>query len=348
MHVGRRVFLSGLGGLSLAAVSGGCRRESARELALRGAVERVTIPDTYAITLGSRELHEALEHLQAGGSLEGVRAAWRRAAVDWQRGFAFQHGPVFDTKALLHASFWPVRTQAIATILSASDPIDAQRVAQLGVNAKGIFAIEHLLFEEESPGVPWALGSMRDRALVLMRAFAADVRTQAEQASGALGNGRKFMDDFARGGQQNLNRVVNELTRTVEHAVIRIDRVLATSTWRGFSLRDVQGGPSGTSTELLAVSLSVCARVYGVAPKRSLAGLVQAVSPAIHAHAMTAFGAARSAVQGLGQPYERLVQSNPAQLTAAKDALRQLEVVLRSEVASALGVTITFGSGDGD
>ena len=348
MHVGRRVFLSGLGGLSLAALSGGCRREGARELALRGAVERVVIPDARAITQLSRALHVSLEQLPAAGPLDAVRAAWRSAAVAWQRGGAFQHGPFFETKAVLHASFWPVREQAIATILSASDAIDAKRVAQLGVNAKGIFAIEHLLFEEESPGVPWVLGTARDRALALVRAYAADVHTQAERASAALGDGKKFMDEFARGGQQNLNRLVNELTRTVEHSVIRIDRVLTTSTWRGFSLRDVPGGASGTSTELLAASLSVAERVYGEGAKASLAGLAQAVSPAIDTHTTAAFKAARGALAGLGQQYERLAQSNPAQLTAAKNALRHLEVVVRSELASALGVTITFGSGDGD
>jgi predicted lipoprotein len=42
------------------------------------------------------------------------------------------------------------------------------------------------------------------------------------------------------------------------------------------------------------------------------------------------------------------VQTDLPQLTAALEKLKQLEVALRSELASALGVTISFGSRDGD
>jgi uncharacterized protein len=351
MRAGRRAFLCGLGGVSLAAVSGACRRPDAREQALRATLQRVLLPDARSISQTSSKLQAALSQLPAAGSepaLEQARAAWRSAALAWQRGVAFQHGPYVKTEALLRAAFWPVRTSAVADVLLGSEPIDARRVAQFGVDRKGLFAIEQLLFEGETPAVPWLVGPKRTRALDLARACADDVCSYAERGRTALGDGEPFMSEFARAGQQSINRVVNQLLGTVENAAMRVQRVLTPRSARGLSRDDVQGGPSGVSTELLITWLSVCERVYGAGSAPSLAGLVEAVAPAINPHATSAFSAALAGLERLGQPLERAAQSDPAQLRAALQTLRQLEVAVRSELASALGVTISFSSRDGD
>jgi predicted lipoprotein len=351
MRAGRRAFLWSLSGLSLTAVSGGCRQPDAREQALRATLQRVLLPDARAISQTSRALQLALSRLPLAGSepaLAEARVVWRSAALAWQRGVAFQHGPYVKTEALLRASFWPVRTSAIADVLLGAEPIDAHRAALFGVDIKGIFAIEHLLFEGEAPGVPWLLGPKRARALALVRALADDVCSYAERGSVALGDGEPFMSEFARAGQLSINRLVNQLLGTVETAAMRVERVVAPRSTRGVSLQDVQGGPSGTSTEVLIAWLSVCQRVYGAGTAASLASLVEAVAPAIHRHAEAAFSAALAGLMRLGRPIERAAQTDPAQLSAALQALRQLEVALRSELVSALGVTISFSSRDGD
>jgi predicted lipoprotein len=357
-----------LGGVSLVAFSSGCRQQDARELALRGTVERVLIPDARAITQTSRALQAALLQLSASDAAPALaqgRAAWRSAALAWQRAFAFPHGPYVETQALLRASYWPVRSSAIADVVLGREPIDAQRVARLGVDVKGIFAIEYLLFEDEPPresagptageagaqaraGGPWLLGPSRVRALMLLRACSDDVCAHAQAGSAALGDGEPFLSEFARAGQLSVNRLVNQLLGTVETAAMRVRGVLARQAQQRLQPRDVEGGPSGTSSELLATWLAVCARAYGADSRPSLAGLVESAAPAIHRHAAGAFSAALHAVERLGQPLERAVQSDPAQLTAALEKLKQLEVALRSELASALGVTISFGSRDGD
>ena len=355
MRCGRRAFLRGLGGVSLVAVSGGCRQPDVRELALRGTVERVLIPDARAITQTSRALQAALLQLSASDTalaLAQARAAWRSAALAWQRAFAFPHGPYIATQALLRASYWPVRSNAIADLVLGREPIDAQRVARLGVDVKGIFAIEHLLFEDqpqhERAGGSWLLGPSRARALMLLRACSDDVCAHAQAGSAALGDGEPFISDFARAGQLSVNRLVNQLLGTVETAALRVQGVLARQAQQRLEPRDVEGGPSGTSSELLATWLAVCARAYGTDSPPSLAGLVESAAPAIHTHAVGAFSAALEAIERLGQPLERAVQTHPAQLTAALEKLKRLEVALRSELASALGVTISFGSRDGD
>ncbi|HKU45145.1 MAG TPA: imelysin family protein [Polyangiales bacterium] len=312
------------------------------------------VPDARAIGAATTALETRLQQLSAAqvdAGLEAARQAWRSAALAWQRSFAFPHGPYVETRALLRAAYWPVRPDAVEQLLRGSEPIDPARVAQLGVNVKGLYAIESLLFENDASGTAWLLGPLRARAIALLQACAADVRSYAEHANAALGDGSKFARELAGTGQAGIDRLLNGLLETVETAVIRIERVLVMTspTGRGGRAPYVpQGGPSGTSTRLLQTWLEVCERVYGPAAKPSLGSLVAAVAPAIHQHATSSFAAARAALESLGQPIESAVQSARPQLTAAQDSLRQLEVVLRSELASALGVTITFTSHDGD
>lgn len=347
---GRRVFMAGLGAASLAALGGSCKADP-RERALRGTVERVLVPDARAISQASDALQSALQRLGSGDAsagLELARGAWRAASSAWQRGCAFQHGPYVDTGALLRAAYWPVRTPAIAQLVLEAEPIDAARVAQLGVNVKGIYAIEHLLFESETKAAAaWVIGDRRERALALARAFAADVCAHAARASSRLGDGAAFGREFARDGQRSIDRLVNGQVVVLENAVIRMDRMLSLAK-HGLSAREVLGGPSGTSTEIVTAWLQVSERVYGAGSTASLAGLVQAVAPAIHVNVTQAFAAAAAGLAQLGQPLERAAVADPARLSAAKQAVQQLEVSLRSELASALGITLSFSSRDGD
>jgi predicted lipoprotein len=361
MRSGRRAFLRGLGGVSIVALSGGCHRPDARELALRGTIERVLIPDGRAITQTSDALRVALLQLSASDgapALARARAAWRSAALAWQRAFAFPHGPYIKTQALLRAAYWAVRSRAVADVVLGNEPIDAPRVARLGVDIKGIFAIEQLLFEGpalresagRAPGArgSWLEGPSRARALMLLGACADDVCAHARAGSAALGSGEPFISEFARAGQLSVNRLVSQLLGTVETATLRLQGVLAHQAQQRLQPSDVEGGPSGISSELLATWLAVCVRAYGAGSTPSLARLVESAAPAIHAHVAGAFAAASAALGRLDQPLERAVQADPTQLTAAIDKLKQLEVALRSELASALGVTISFGSRDGD
>jgi predicted lipoprotein len=345
----RRSFLLGL---ALAPLGWACRRAITREEALRATLQRVLLPDARAIGQTSLQLEAALLQLSAAAdaaALERARQAFRAALLAWQRSFAFQHGPFMTSGALLRACYWPARKHSIANLVLSGGTLDAARVTLLGVDEKGLFNIEQLLFEPESEGdtTPWVLGPHGEPARALARAFAADVKAQAQTALVQLGDGAAFTDEFARAGQMSLNRLLDKLLGTVEASTTRIERVLIAHTDHKLRASDVQAAPSGLSSELLKTWLAVAERCYGRAQEPSLAALAQAVAPAIHSHTSAALAQASAAVAPLG-PLERLVERQAPQLAAAVTALKSLEVSMRTELASALGVTISFNSSDGD
>jgi predicted lipoprotein len=353
----RRTFLLGLGALGATVAGGGgasCRRPDPRARALAATVKRVLLPDARVIVEASRGLVAAFARLAAtpgDQALVDARAAWQQALLCWQRTFATQLGPFVTTGALLRASFWPVRRAALAHIVNGSQAIDAKLIEALGADAKGLFAIEHLLFEgdPDAPPARWLNGARRERAGVLCLALARYVESYASRAAAALGSGDEFTAEFVRGGQLSLSRLVSQMLFTVENAAIRMDRaMLGLRADQRLRRSATQGEPSGLSAELLRTWLATTRRVYAHGEDDGVAALARTAAPAAADSVQAAFSAASRALAAIRQPLETAAHSDPALLSAAIRDLKMLEVTIRSELGSALGVTITFSSADGD
>jgi len=349
----RRSFLCGLGSAAATLACGPGRLElpvDPKTRALTATVERVLVPDVRALADRSRALAGALRVLQrdrAPARLREAQRAWTEACLAWERGQAFKQGPLVSTGALMRATFWPVRQHAIAQLLDGPDALDTERIAGLGVDQKGLFTLEQLLFTSSSE-VTLSNGEPNARAAQLAVALADDVLAHAERALAALGDGRAWGEEFARGGQLSVSRLVNQVLATVETAAMRVARVLQLHDEHRLHAADVQASASGLSTALLVEWLSVSARIYGDAAEPGLAALTRAAAPAIHASVQRALETAARALRGLSEPLERAVLVERAQLTQVLHALKQLEVSVRAEWVSALGVTLTFTSSDGD
>jgi predicted lipoprotein len=350
----RRRFLQGLGGVTAATLVTACTRATpsdARAAALTATSERVLLPAIQEIVASSRALVSAIAPLRTtpnADQLTAARSAWRQACLAWQRGQAFQHGPLVTTGALLRAAFWPTRPSAIAELVQSPTPIDPEQVAALGVDVKGLFALEHLLFEAPRTGAVWVVGEQSARATQLAAALADDIVLHATRVDRAVGASAPFTAEYAAGGQQNVDRLVNQLLATTEAAAARLTRVLTLHQAQRLRSVDVQAAPSGLSSDVLKAWLSVNARIYAAADTDGLATLVRSAAPALHTSIERAFASATHSLGQLSEPLERIVVQSPAPLTAALRDIKALEVALRAELASALGVALTFASADGD
>jgi predicted lipoprotein len=102
------------------------------------------------------------------------------------------------------------------------------------------------------------------------------------------------------------------------------------------------------STDILDTLIAGTEHLYAGKDAAGLAELVAAVAPQLEPRIRAAFSHARATLRGLDGPVEEAALARPAALTAARDATKALEISLKTEFASALGVTLTFTSTDGD
>ncbi|MGC4095068.1 MAG: imelysin family protein [Polyangiaceae bacterium] len=197
-----------------------CQRAPQRGEVLAALVREVVVDETRACLHESQRLRAACATLsqhctQAG--LESARSALGAALGAWKRVGCFKSGPLVETNALLRATYFPARPALIEELLLQHGELDATRVDALGVDSKGLFALEYLLFPFGNEG-PRTLDHFdkepRRRQLSVL--LADTVARGVEAAATQLGDGALLAEQFARGGQQSLSRLVNQLVMTIE------------------------------------------------------------------------------------------------------------------------------------
>jgi predicted lipoprotein len=146
-----------------------------------------------------------------------------------------------------------------------------------------------------------------------------------------------------------LSILVNQMIGSIEGlAAHRLEHVLELDKLHRLTPKEVEGWPSGLSHELALAQLVGNERLYRGGTSGGLALLTRATAPAIEERVSERYAAALEAVRALPGPLERIVATDRAKLGAAAAATKALERALKIDLASALGVTITFQTGDGD
>jgi predicted lipoprotein len=347
----RRVLCILLGLLAV----GGCERPPDREVVLAALVRDVMVADTRAAESESKGLAGVAERFSEAPSettFAAVRAQWRKTLLAWKRAYAFRSGPLVETNALMRVTYWPSRSAAVDALIASDDPLDEAGLEALGADTKGLFAMEHLLFDPPAGQTsPFSCfqGDEGARARRLLVLLSRNVEGYASAVRASLGDGAAYGQRFAQTPSSSLEVLVNQMVDTVETiAALRLTAALELHDNGRLRVSSLEGGRSGTSTEICAVLLSATERLYQGEGGRGIGALVKAVAPAIHERVTRDFAAARAAVDALEAPLEQVVTSRRAALEQAARAARQLEVSLKADVASALGVTLTFSANDGD
>jgi predicted lipoprotein len=340
----------------LAALAFGCHRTPQKNQILAAVAREVALPIHRGLDAESRNLHAAVTAFADAPSvptLTAARVTWRKTAVAWRRAYAFREGPLVETSALLRAAYWPSNPKHHQAMLADTAPITADRIQEAGVEAKGLYVIEALLFEggEPAAAVPalWQ-GESGARRVQLLRVLAADVQSYGAAIAGRLETGGDaFVNKYAEAGQGSLNRLVNQLIESIEGvAVNRLQLVIGLADSHLLKSSEVEGWPSGSSHLLALAPIEVSQQLYLGGPSGGISALVRNASPEQDERVRAAFALAVAKIEALGGPLEQVVTSKRPALEEAAAVTRNLEITIKTELANALGIALTFVGGDGD
>jgi predicted lipoprotein len=311
-------------------------------------VSHVVVPAARDLSTAQRALTQNVAELERTASevvLNGARSSWKAAALGWVRVESLNVLTTGDGRIVLRAAFWPPRTASLEEMLRG----EGAEIETLGVDVRGMYALEWLLFGEPAPRL-LAATPEGARARALAHALARDVEHQALELERVTGLGDSLSSALTSNPQASLSRLVNLTTDALERLVTdRLRPALARRTRAPLTAREIRGGLSGVSSELVAAQLDVIDRVYlGGEGSPGVAVLLHAVAPPIEQHLRESFRTAVECVGALDRSLEQLAEHDQPRVAAAHDALKALERALKTEVASALGITLTFESSDAD
>jgi predicted lipoprotein len=336
------------------AVARGSRPALSKRAVLDSIATRVLLPAYADLAARGDELSGAVDALVAAPApamLARARTAWSAALIAWRRTQGFAHGPVNDLNLSGRIQFWPSRRSSVDGVLRSDRAIDDRLVRELGANAVGLSALEVLLFDDrKDDGLQLAALSAPagDRRRQYLRTLAHELARETRRLSDAW-KGDGYAARFDAGGQDSVNLLVNDLLAAIEIGAQYRLRIVIDS-HRAHALRPdlVEGALSGTSQRgvLALVDGSRAAFTGGEGP--GLDDYLAQVAPAIARRVADQFARATAAIQAIDRPLEIAIGGQAGAVERAQAECRALEILLKTEVAAALGVTLTFKATDGD
>jgi predicted lipoprotein len=310
--------------------------------------DQVAVPAYEQLVATLDEVTAALDHLCAAPSraaLDEARAAWAEASLAWRETQAVRMGPATDRRLAASIGFL-ARPEAIADLLEGDDDLDPARLDAAGAAVTGLSALELALFEDAATELATTDGARRCQ-------YAASVSELARRRSAEVladwtdGYDEELATGLDGDSTMSVNALVNELIfRATEvddlglRALVEVDDA--------DDLADNRAdGPARVRLAELRATLTGVTAVIGEPGQLGLLDLVEARSPATADRLQAANKAAARAIAELPDSVTEAM-GEPAALAEAQARVMDLKVLLSTEVASQLGVTVGFGDADGD
>jgi predicted lipoprotein len=295
---------------------------------------------------------DALVAAPTAGSLGKAQDAWKRVLLAWRRTQSYAHGPADDLGIYPRIQFWPPRRQAIDRVLHGQRPIDEAYVQELGANTVGLSALELILFDpatDEAGRLAAFTGPAGERERQFFQGLVRDLTKQTRRLASSWQGSAGYATTFGAGGQQQLDLLVNDILEAIETgAENRLRVVLERHAEKRFRSELLEGGTSGMSQEGLLALLAGARAVFLGEPGIGIDDYLRALKSPSAARMDAQLQKTIDAVQALGGPLEDAIVTREAAVRRAHEECRTLEIMLKTEVASTLGVTLTFKARDGD
>jgi predicted lipoprotein len=341
----------------------GPRRTFLRDLSNAGA-----LPSYRALAADAVDLQVAIEDLVTAPGAERlaiVQQAWRTTRRAWKETEAFRLGPSESQRTSARIDWPSASTDQIDVEIAGANALSSAYLDTLGAQKVGFQAIEYFVFDPAG-GDPAVVSGLlgtenaRRRAYLLALAVNMSERTQELRAAWEPLGGN-FGADFVNSGiggnafptlKEAFDEVVNRMILTL--AIVEEDRLGAPLGVKGGGPRPdlVESPRSGDTLAGILANIEGVADVYrGTYTGGQATGIgtqVVAISPEVDTDVRQLIDEAIAAVQAVPEPLADAVVNHRDEALAAYDGVQRLRRALMLDVASTLGVNLTFGGTDGD
>jgi predicted lipoprotein len=326
-----------------------------RRAMLTEIVNELILPLHEQLVVESIALEAAVTQLAEEPTVETLNAAqaqWRTTAEAWARVEPLQLR--FAMLVSSQVKKWPINVEFIEEFIASEEKIDEASISASGSTAKGLAALEYLLFSQaENDEILIALTTDPQRMAYLL----ALAQNLISTSSGLLGMWAVDGDNQAQAlieadfnvdnVQGSISMLTNEMIALVEGIIkIKIDNPLQVWSTNEPQPESVESPFAKHSRPLIVANLQTMQAYFD----NGLASyLIFLVGDDQLANTISAqFEKTIAAVSAIEPSLETAVVDNQAAVIAARTELRALLVLLKTDMANQMGLTITFSDNDGD
>ena len=328
---------------------------ASRHDVLVSLTDALIVPRFQSVATETERLRTALHGLCANpmpDTLTTARTAWRDARAPWMRSQAAWFGPVMERRSRSLVDWSPIDVARIEKLLAERDAVAAFDVREfLPATTRGLGAIEYVIFGDDAAtlDVLAAADSVHCQYLTALGDVA------AEETAGLAADWADYASYFngtasiALLDHQAIDELVSAsifLTRSITD--MRLGKALGV----GGGAPEPSALPGGDGHNAVAdlrnQVLGMQDVYLGEGSGLGLNELVAGLSPEADGRMIAAFEALLTAIDGLEEPLQATVVTNPEPARAAHARLQELQRAWNTEVVSLLGVTVGFADTDGD
>lgn len=340
----------------LAAAEAPSRKEVVTEIATH-----VIRPGYTALRDRSRALSLALKQLAEDpntSTLSRAKEAWVATELSWKAISVITCGPIRDLELEARFAFRPARPANLENLLARTTELSEATLREEGVLIVSLSALEYLLFNSNhidpakrnsATSLDHFTGPASSRRRTLVVLVSQMLEGYANQLLTAWTSATPSSPELPAPGQEGINLLVNDLVAAVEHMITkRLSSVLELDPT---DVRDkvwFEGQPSGSSLESLRATIRGIKTLYEGGTGKGIDDLIQSLNPALHQRIRTQFEKIETTIGSLGGNLDQILPKSRDRVTSLIEQLRSLELMLKTDAVSTLGVTLTFISGDGD
>lgn len=335
-------------GFALALLASACGSADAdRGDALESAAMQTIVAAYEGFAADAGALDEAAVGFCADPSLESMSAVGS-ATADAHASWAFTEsmwiGPVMDRRSWAVID-WPIAEDEIDELLADTTiDLDAERIGQrIGADQRGLGAIEHLLDGD--------LSAFDDpHRCDYLLAVTEVIGDEAELivADWTIGSGGEgpWSSVIGTDADTNIDALVNDAVFMLEASA---DAELGTALGEMDREQDIEAlveGPLGFGVDELRGRMAGLRALFVGTPDAR--GISELLGDDLAVRLGEQLDAAETALAAVDGSLAAAVVERPADVSAARVAIKAVQVTVSTEVVSRLGVTIGFSDADGD
>lgn len=335
-------------GMGLALVFSACGSSDAdRGEALEVTAAQTIVPAYEAFAADALALDAAATDFCSAPSADGVdtvASATATAHSSWAYTETMWIGPVMDRRSWAVID-WPIAADEIDELLAdTSIELDAERIGQrIGADQRGLGAIEHLLDTDVA-----AFDDPRrcEYLLALTDVIAVEGGRIVEDWTVDFDDAGPWAEGIAFEADANLDALVNDAVFMLEAAA---DAELGTALGEMDRDQDVEAvleGPLGFGVDDLRGRMAGLHALFIGSPEAP--GISGLLGDDLASRLGKQIEAAEAALAAIDGPLGVAIVDRPADVSAARTAIKAVQVTVSTEVVSRLGVTIGFSDADGD
>ncbi len=344
-------------------------QEPDRKAVLKSIADRVILPAVENMVTESEALEASMRAFEQSPSLAGLedsRNALLQAIGAWKKMEAYNIGAVQAAFIKTRIETVPANTDFIDGFIDSDETLDEAFIDSKGSSAKGLRAIEYLLFDPNLPDedvlaslTTDPLGPRRaDYALASAENLTKKVMEIQNIWTGEANYYQEFIDNDGTGVSASMNMIVNEITALVEKmAQTKLGKPLGKATGGAMEPELLESYRSGNSAPDLLHNLESIKAVYhgGDEDDEQAMGLNDyltelAIDPEnpLTERISAQFETCENALSTLQSPLRITMLEDPQPADESYEALKDLLVLFQTDLVSQLSITLTFNDNDGD